>query len=110
MRGVGTRVEKGMEVKRAGGVAFVLGNSPANGDEVPADAHVLPATAVGATDAMKILNYIRSTYANVTLAQISLARTWYNSEAPVMAAFTSRGPNVIDPTILKVSTNNFYKQ
>ncbi|CAN1332597.1 Subtilisin-like protease SBT5.6 [Linum perenne] len=55
MRGTGLRVAKGVEVKRAGGAGFILGNAAANGDE----------------------------------------------PAPFMASFTSRGPNVIHPYVLK---------
>lgn len=100
LRGNGTRVGKGLEVKRAGGVGYILGNSPANGEEIPADPHVLPATALGSTGAIKILNYINSTQ-NPT-ATILPARTVLNYKpAPFMATFTSRGPNIIEPNILK---------
>ncbi|KAK6932283.1 PA domain [Dillenia turbinata] len=101
LRGNGTRVGKGEEVKRAGGVGFVLGNSAFNGAEISVDAHVLPATAVVADDAVKILAYINSTMK--PMATILLARTELDSKpAPFMAAFTSRGPNIIDLDILKV--------
>ncbi|XAR66629.1 Tripeptidyl-peptidase II [Bertholletia excelsa] len=100
LRGNGTRVGKGMEVKRAGGVGFVLGNSPANGAELTVDAHVLPATAVNSDDAIKILKYINST--KKSTAYINPARTQLHRQAaPFMAAFSSRGPNVITPDILK---------
>lgn len=100
IRGNGTRVGKGMEVRRAGGAGFILGNSPANGADLTCDAHVLPATAVTHYDATRIYDYIRSTKSPT--ARIVPARTvLYTKPAPVMAAFTSRGPNVIDPDILK---------
>ncbi|KAF7126282.1 hypothetical protein RHSIM_Rhsim11G0101800 [Rhododendron simsii] len=100
LRGNGTRVGKGEEVKRAGGIGFVLGNSPANGAELAADAHLLPATAVNSDDAIKILKYINST--RHPTAYIIPARTVLNwKPAPFMAAFSSRGPNVIYPDILK---------
>ncbi|EEF40155.1 Xylem serine proteinase 1 precursor, putative [Ricinus communis] len=100
MRGAGMRVGKGMEVKRAGGVGYILGNSPANGNDVSVDAHVLPGTAVTSDQAIEILKYIKSTE-NPT-ATIGKAKTvLHYSPAPSMAAFSSRGPNVIDPNILK---------
>ncbi|BFG28020.1 hypothetical protein CerSpe_142940 [Prunus speciosa] len=100
MRGSGMRVGKGMEVKRAGGVGFILGNSAANGIEIACDAHVLPATAVLYKDANRILEYINST--KHPIATIIPARTVLHTKpAPFMASFTSRGPNVIDPNILK---------
>ncbi|XP_030547358.2 subtilisin-like protease SBT5.6 [Rhodamnia argentea] len=100
IRGNGTRVGKGMEVKRAGGAGFILGNGPANGAELTCDSHVLPATAVTHYDAARIYDYIRST--DSPTVRIAPARTaLYTKPAPVMAAFTSRGPNIIDPNILK---------
>ncbi|KAK9268011.1 hypothetical protein L1049_010450 [Liquidambar formosana] len=100
LRGDGTRVGKGKEVKRAGGAGFILGNSPANGGEITVDAHVLPATAVSSDDAIRILNYINST--KNPMATIIPARTVLHTRpAPSMAMFSSRGPNVIDPNILK---------
>ncbi|XP_051124966.1 subtilisin-like protease SBT5.6 [Andrographis paniculata] len=100
LRGNGTRVGKGMEVKRAGGIGYVLGNSRPNGDELVADAHVLPATAVNYRNALKILNYINST--KEPKAYIVPAKTVLDTKpAPFMAAFSSRGPSTISPDILK---------
>ncbi|PIN22581.1 Tripeptidyl-peptidase II [Handroanthus impetiginosus] len=99
-RGNGTRVGKGMEVKRAGGIGFILGNSEANGNEVAADAHFLPATALSYKNALKILKYIYS--AKSPKAYIIPGKTVLDSKpAPVMAAFSSRGPSTISPNILK---------
>ncbi|KAL8192137.1 hypothetical protein R6Q57_027999 [Mikania cordata] len=101
LRGNGTRVGKGMEVKRAGGIGYILGNSPANGAELTVDAHVLPATAVTSDDAIQILKYINSTKEAQT-AYIYPGRTVLQVKpAPSMAAFSSRGPNAISPEILK---------
>ncbi|XP_075666679.1 subtilisin-like protease SBT5.6 [Castanea sativa] len=100
MRGSGTRVGKGIEVKRAGGAGFILGNSVANGAEIACDAHLLPASAVTYDDAIKIYQYINST--KNPMATIIPGKTTVNIKpAPIMTAFTSRGPNVIDPSILK---------
>ncbi|KAF8696294.1 hypothetical protein HU200_037199 [Digitaria exilis] len=100
LRGTGLRVEKGLEVKRAGGAAILLGNPPAYGSEVPVDAHVLPGTAVSAADAKTILNYINSS-SNPT-ATLDPSRTVVDVRpSPVMAQFSSRGPNVLEPNILK---------
>ncbi|TVU35232.1 hypothetical protein EJB05_17110 [Eragrostis curvula] len=105
LRGSGARVEKGLEVKRAGGAAILLGNPPASGSEVPVDAHVLPGTAVSADDAITILKYINSS-SNPT-AILDRSRTVVDVRpSPVMAQFSSRGPNVLEPNILKVPTVN----
>ncbi|XP_039048305.1 subtilisin-like protease SBT5.6 [Hibiscus syriacus] len=99
-RGVGARVSKGLEVKRAGGVGFVLANAKTNGNEITCDAHFLPATTLSYDDGIKILEYINST--KNPMAKINPAKTKLNYKpAPFMAGFTSRGPNVVDPYILK---------
>ncbi|KAM0875014.1 hypothetical protein ACQ4PT_037075 [Festuca glaucescens] len=100
LRGSGLRVGKGLEVKRAGGAAMVLGNPPMYGSEVPVDAHVLPGTAVSNADVDTILKYISSS-ANPT-AYLYRSRTVVDVRpSPVMAQFSSRGPNVVEPSILK---------
>ncbi|KAG8055569.1 hypothetical protein GUJ93_ZPchr0001g33144 [Zizania palustris] len=100
LRGTGLRVEKGLEVKRAGGAAIVVGNPPAYGSEVPVDAHVLPGTAVSMADVNAILRYINSS-SNPT-AVLDRSRTVVDVKpSPVMAQFSSRGPNAIEPSILK---------
>lgn len=96
-----------MEVKRAGGIGYILGNGKGQGEEIVADPHVLPATAVGAQEALEILHYIKST--RHPAAKILPASTVVGtSPAPFMASFTSRGPNLIDPTILKVHSRAIY--
>ncbi|MBA0811058.1 hypothetical protein Gohar_002993, partial [Gossypium harknessii] len=99
-RGAGLRVGKGLEVKKAGGVGFVLANAKANGNEIVCDAHLLPATALTYDSGIKILEYINST--KNPMAVVSPGRTVLKYKpAPFMAGFTSRGPNVVDPNILK---------
>ncbi|XP_074578386.1 subtilisin-like protease SBT5.6 isoform X1 [Curcuma longa] len=100
LRGAGLRVAKGLEVKRAGGAAIILGNSVPNGNEIPVDAHVLAGTAVSSDSAIALLKYINSS-SNPT-AKITPARTVLHvSPAPVIASFSSRGPNRIAPNLLK---------
>ncbi|KAF9620626.1 hypothetical protein IFM89_013652 [Coptis chinensis] len=104
MRGVNQsridRIEKGVEVKRAGGVGMILGNNPEVGEGKPSDPHFLPATAVGAKDAATILNYIKSS--NNSVAQINpIVTTLDIKPAPTMAAFSSTGPNSLVADTLK---------
>lgn len=101
LRGNGPRVGKVLEVKRVGGAAVILGNLPANGAEISVDAYVLPGTAVISNDTTIILAYINST--SKPLAQIVPAKTVLGTKpAPFMAAFSSRGPNILNPNIHKV--------
>ncbi|XP_052140339.1 subtilisin-like protease SBT5.6 [Oryza glaberrima] len=100
LRGTGLRVEKGLEVKQAGGAAIILGNPPAFGGEVPVDAHVLPGTAVSSVDVNAIIRYINSS--SSPTAVLDPSRTVVDVKpSPVMAQFSSRGPNVNEPNILK---------
>ncbi|CAA2975862.1 subtilisin-like protease [Olea europaea subsp. europaea] len=100
LRGNGTRLNKGLEVKRAGGIGLILGNRREDGVVLPVDAHFLPATGVNYENALKILNYINST--KTPMAYIVPATTELDSKpAPFMASFTSRGPSPVSPNILK---------
>lgn len=99
-RGVSPRVQKGAVVKAAGGLGMILSNTDANGEELVADAHLLPATAVGQKSGDAIRAYILSDR-NPT-ATILFEGTKVGIEpSPVVAAFSSRGPNGITPEILK---------
>ncbi|XP_027338416.1 subtilisin-like protease SBT5.6 isoform X2 [Abrus precatorius] len=100
MRGQGGRLKKGLEVQRAGGVGFILGNNEKYGNDVPSDTHFIPASGVSYENALKLTHYIHSTPNPV--AKIQPGRTVLNTKpAPSMASFSSRGPNIIDPNILK---------
>ncbi|XP_078444479.1 subtilisin-like protease SBT1.8 [Wolffia australiana] len=100
-RGVNARVEKGELVRAAGGVGMILANSAANGEELVADSHLLPAVAVG----LKTGNLIRS-YAMKERGRAKVRLEFDGTvlgvrPSPVAAAFSSRGPNVVTPEILK---------
>lgn len=61
LRGDNSRVEKGEAVLQAGGAGMILGNDRLSGNELIADAHVLPATQITEYDAEVVLGYIVST-------------------------------------------------
>lgn len=61
VRGKNARVEKGEAVHRAGGAGMVLANDEASGNEVIADAHVLPATHITYADGVTLLAYLKAT-------------------------------------------------
>ncbi|KAL4568759.1 hypothetical protein LXL04_024374 [Taraxacum kok-saghyz] len=99
-RGVSARVQKGSVVKQAGGAGMVLTNTAANGEELVADAHLLPATTVGQKAGDEIRKYVISDSAPT--ASILFEGTKLGVEpSPVVASFSSRGPNTITPEILK---------
>ncbi|XBI59302.1 hypothetical protein VPH35_040398 [Triticum aestivum] len=93
-------VDMGAEVLRAGGVGMIVGNLFLEGYITFPDAHVLPASQVSYAAGVEIKNYINST-TNPT-ATISFRGTLLGtSPAPVITYFSSRGPNVHSPGILK---------
>ncbi|OEL35929.1 Subtilisin-like protease SBT1.7 [Dichanthelium oligosanthes] len=99
-RGVSARVQKGFVVRDAGAAGMVLSNTAANGQELVADAHLLPAAGVGEREGMAIKSYVASD-PNPT-ATIMVAGTQVDVHpSPVVAAFSSRGPNMVTPEILK---------
>lgn len=99
-RGVNARVQKGSVVKAAGGIGMVLANTDANGDELVADAHLLPATAVTQKSGDAIKSYLFSD-SNPTITILFEGAKVGIEPSPVVAAFSSRGPNSITSEILK---------
>ncbi|KAJ4848286.1 hypothetical protein Tsubulata_017956, partial [Turnera subulata] len=94
------RIDKGMEVKRVGGAAMILANEEPEGASTLADAHVLPATHVGFAAGLKIKAYINSTKAP-TATILFKGTVIGDSSAPAVTSFSSRGPNLASPGILK---------
>lgn len=99
-RGGNARVQKGLVVKRAGGLGMILANTEAYGEELVADAHFIPAASLGEKEADDIKKYILSD--NKATATIGFSGTELGVKpSPVVASFSSRGPNPITPEILK---------
>ncbi|XP_061372450.1 subtilisin-like protease SBT1.6 [Gastrolobium bilobum] len=99
-RGSSARVAKGLVVKKAGGVGMILANGMSNGEGLVGDAHLLPACALGADEGDVIKAYISSS-TNPT-ATIDFKGTVLGIKpAPVLASFSARGPNGLNPEILK---------
>lgn len=61
LRGITARVEKGEVVLKAGGIGMVLANDVDNGNEIMADAHLLPATHITYSDGLILFSYLNST-------------------------------------------------
>uniref|UniRef100_A0A6N2MK39 Subtilisin-like protease fibronectin type-III domain-containing protein n=1 Tax=Salix viminalis TaxID=40686 RepID=A0A6N2MK39_SALVM len=99
-RGISPRVEKGQVAKQAGAVGMILANTAANGEELVADCHLLPAVAVGEKEGKLIKSYA-STSRNATATLAFLGTRLGIRPSPVVAAFSSRGPNLLTLEILK---------
>ncbi|KAK6118038.1 hypothetical protein DH2020_048203 [Rehmannia glutinosa] len=99
-RGISPRVQKGQVVKDAGGVGMILTNTAANGEELVADCHLLPAVAVGETTG-KFIKHYAAANRNPTATLAFLGTKLRIRPSPVVAAFSSRGPNILSLEILK---------
>ncbi|KAK9109558.1 hypothetical protein Sjap_017618 [Stephania japonica] len=92
-----SKLEKSNAVKKVGGIGMVLIDEA---DESLAVPFVIPAAIVGNQKGERILTYINHT--GKPTAQIMPATTVLGHEhSPRVAAFSSRGPNSLNPEILK---------
>ncbi|CAI9281973.1 unnamed protein product [Lactuca saligna] len=89
-----------MVVKEAGGVGMIMVNSDNFGEDLVADAHLIPTAAIGYRGGEAIKSYILSND-NPTATITSRVTKLHIQPSPVLAAFSSRGPNPITPKILK---------
>lgn len=96
-RGTNARVDKGQAVKNAGGAGMILVNAAA-GQTIDSDFQPLPSLQVSNTDGAAIKSYVSGNPGAV--GSIAVA-TMTTKPAPVMAGFSSRGPNAGDSNVLK---------
>ncbi|KAM3284812.1 hypothetical protein P3S67_023611 [Capsicum chacoense] len=90
-------IEASMEVKRAGGVAAILGKTS---NEIQVTPFLDPTTVVFSYSLTTIQKYIQTE--KNPMATLLPGNTLIGTKpAPVMAPFTSKGPNRVDPNILK---------
>ncbi|GMN32449.1 hypothetical protein TIFTF001_003683 [Ficus carica] len=94
------RIDKGTEVKNAGGFAMILMNDKRDGFSTLADAHVLPATHVSFAASLKIKAYINSTSSPQSTILFK-GTVIGDSHAPSVSSFSSRGPSKASIGILK---------
>ncbi|XP_030467728.1 subtilisin-like protease 1 [Syzygium oleosum] len=94
------RVAKGQEVKDAGGMAMILVNGPIEGYTTLVDAHVLPAVHVSYVAGKAIKGYL-STAPAPTATILFKGTLIGRSAVPAVSFFSSRGPNIQSPGILK---------
>lgn len=97
--GENSRAEKGLAIMQAGGVGMIISNTDSEEGLLPT-ADLLPSIAVGSADGDSIRQYIISTqYPTATI--IFHGTKFGLKSAPVVASFSSKGPNSISPEILK---------
>ncbi|KAE9602686.1 putative cucumisin [Lupinus albus] len=93
-------IDQGIEAARVGAAGIILADYDFSWSSISLEPHVLPASHVNFTEGYKILTYIKQT--KYPVAQISRVKTELGiMPSPLIASFSSRGPNYIEPGILK---------
>jgi len=96
MRGGNARVDKSQAVKDAGGVGMIMVDQ---GASLVTDNHVIPSVHVTNADGLLIKAYALAQGNAATAALSKTAQV--KLPAPIMAGFSSRGPNMGDANMLK---------
>lgn len=97
-RGTNARVEKSQVVKDAGGIGMLLLNTSAAANDLIDDAHFVPTVHLPVAQRAAVRAYAATSGAT---ASIGVASQAPNVVAPVMADFSSRGPNLATSGVLK---------
>ncbi|KAL7128522.1 hypothetical protein ABFS83_13G001500 [Erythranthe nasuta] len=93
-------VVKGKFAAMCGAVGMILCNSRIDDYQPSLNSHVLPTVELGYTQGLAILTYINTT--KYSMALITSPKAEFGIKpAPLMASFSSRGPNTATPEILK---------
>jgi subtilisin family serine protease len=95
-RGEIARVFKSLAVKEAGGVGMVLVD---DGNGVIADVHSVPTVHLNVDDGLAAQAYAAKTDAQGAISKFAAIKG--QAKAPVIARFSSRGPNGFDPNLMK---------
>ena len=95
-RGANARVDKSYAVREAGGVGMVMVD---NGAGLVVEMHAVPTVHVNAADGALIRAYAGTANASIALSAASFGKN--PSPSPVVADFSSRGPNRYDGNVLK---------
>lgn len=97
-RGTNARVEKSQEVFNRGGAGMILVNASAAANDTIEDAHFVSTVHLPLANRAAVRDYAAIPGAT---ASIGIAVQDANVVAPVMAGFSSRGPNLSNTSILK---------
>lgn len=95
-RGTNARTDKSLAVLNAGGVGMIMVD---NGAGLVSEVHSVPSVHISAADGALVKTYAANQAANPTA---SITAFYAGTKpAPIMASFSSRGPNMGDGNVLK---------
>ncbi|XVF34237.1 hypothetical protein REPUB_Repub18cG0042200 [Reevesia pubescens] len=91
----------GAELRRAGAIAMIISHGNIDPNGIVSESHVIPTISIGVLEAKGIEDYILSN--ENPRAKLSSQGTiaMHAKPAPIVASFSSRGPNSLVPGILK---------
>ncbi|KAK4373587.1 hypothetical protein RND71_008971 [Anisodus tanguticus] len=92
----------GILIQKAAGVGLIQLNLATEGKGLRAMAYTLPSATLGYKEAIELVSFIKSN-ANPTARFVRRKDTVVGKKerAPIVASFSSRGPNVVVPEVLK---------
>lgn len=95
------RMSLGAAFRRAGAIAMIISNGNIDPNGIVSEPHVIPTITIGVVEAKEIEAYILSN--ENPMAKISSQGTipMHAKPAPIVASFSSRGPNSLVPGVLK---------
>lgn len=99
-RGGISRAGKGSVVKKLGAAGVIVANIFPTGEGIVADAHLLPGLSLTESAANTVKDYIRTSQ-NPRATMVFHETQIGVKPAPVIASFSSRGPNAVSPYIVK---------
>ncbi len=91
-RGTTNLVNKSLAVSQAGGVGTIISNVAGGSATISAFAHVLPTVHLTEADGSAVKNHLAA-HAAATVSISAFASIKGSTNAPMMAGFSSRGPN-----------------
>ncbi|CAK7323377.1 unnamed protein product [Dovyalis caffra] len=96
-----SKLDQGYQASLAGAAGMIVCNDKEWGNDIDAEPYNLPASEITYADGLVVFDYINSTedpqgYITSTKANLG------PRPAPIMADFSSRGPSIVTPEILKV--------
>ncbi|MQL80047.1 hypothetical protein Taro_012505 [Colocasia esculenta] len=98
--GFSNRTAKAEAIWKAGGVGMILANREIDASSIVTDVYPIPAANLGFSEGSKVKAYINSSH-NPTVSIISKGTVLGTSPSPVISSFSSRGPSLASPGILK---------